>query len=523
MSKIHIYDTTLRDGSQAEEITFSVEDKVAIAHLLDDLGVEYIEGGYPAPSNAKDLEFFKRMKKHPLRKAKLVAFGSTRRAKLKVDQDPAIQSLLDAGTANIAIVGKTWDLHVRDVLRISLEENLKVIRDSVTYLKSQRKKVLFDAEHFFDAYRSNPEYARQVLEAASESGADWIVLCDTNGGTLPPELERITAESKDRVATPIGIHTHNDSELAVANSLAAVRAGAGMVQGTINGYGERCGNANLCSVIPNLQLKMGNLCLPPKKIAKLTVVSRTISEIANVPPREYSAFVGLNAFAHKGGLHVDAVRKNPVSYEHVFPAVVGNERRLIISEQAGVASVLFKAEQMGVKLKPGSEEARRIIEQLKDLEHSGYKFEGADASFRLLMEKSLKQHRPFFNLHGFRVIVERRENKLVTEATIKLDINNHKVHTAAEGDGPVNALDNALRKALEPYYPRLKKMQLVDFKVRVLESKSGTGANVRVFVESRDERNVWGTVGVSTNIIEASWEALLDSIEYKLRSDRKWR
>jgi len=523
MQKVAIYDTTLRDGAQAEEVEFSVEDKLLVARLLDDLGVDFIEGGYPAPSNAKDLEFYQRIKKDPLKNACLVAFGSTRRAKYKADQDPALQSLLDTGAPAMAIVGKSWDLHVREVLRISLEENLKMIRESVAYLKSKRRQVLFDAEHFYDGFKANPEYAMEALRAAAEAGVDWLVLCDTNGGSMPHEIDRITRQVASELAVPVGFHGHNDTELAVANSLAAVLAGAEMVQGTINGYGERCGNANLCSIIPNLQLKLGRPCLPSRKLAKLTTIARTVSEIANVPPREQNAYVGMNAFAHKGGLHVDAVRKTTVSYEHVVPESVGNQRRIIISEQAGVASVLFKAEQMGINLQPGSEEAKRIIEQIKVLENGGYKFEGADASFRLLVEKNLRERKPFFTLDGFRVSVERRDGKLLSEATIKLDVKGERVHTAAEGDGPVNALDTALRKALEPHYPSLKKMKLVDFKVRVLESKTGTAANVRVFIESQDEERVWGTIGVSTNIIEASWRALVDSFEYKLNCDRAWK
>jgi 2-isopropylmalate synthase len=522
MSKIFLYDTTLRDGSQSEEIEFSVEDKIAIAHLLDQK-MDFIEGGFPAHTNAKDLEFYRRMKKRPLRHARLVAFGSTRRAKYQVQQDPSLQSLLEAGTPAVAIVGKTWDLHVRDVLRISLEENLKIIRESVEYLKTKKRQVLFDAEHFFDAYAANREYAEKVLLAASAAGADWIVLCDTNGGTLPVVLAKVLAEVGGLVRTPLGIHAHNDSEMAVANSLAGVEAGATMVQGTINGYGERCGNANLCSLIPTLQLKMGKACLAPPQLKQLTNLANSVAEIANVPPRDYSAYVGYNAFAHKGGLHVDAVRKNPVSYEHIPPEAVGNERRIIISEQSGVASVLFKAAQMGVKLESGSAAAQSVIERIKQLEHDGYKFEGADASFRLLLERYLRKHQPFFELSGFRVSVEKREDKLISEATIKVVVKGKPIHTAAEGDGPVNALDSALRKALEPHYPALKKMHLVDYKVRVLDSKSGTEARVRVFIESRDGKRAWGTVGLSTNIIEASWEALVDAIEFKLHSDRGWK
>jgi 2-isopropylmalate synthase len=398
-----------------------------------------------------------------------------------------------------------------------------MIRETVKHLKSKKRDVIFDAEHFFDGYRANPDYARQVLAAAADGGCDWIVLCDTNGGSLPEEVQRVTLEMHCGFSVPFGIHAHNDSELAVANTLAAVQSGATMVQGTINGYGERCGNANLCTVIPNLQLKAGCHCLEPAQLRKLTHVSRSVAEIANLAPREYSPYVGLQAFAHKGGLHVDAVRKTPLSYEHVPPAVVGNERRIIISEQAGVASVLFKAEQMGIKLAPGSDEAKNIIEKIKLLEHAGYKFEGADGSFRLLVEKHRNRRRKFFTLMGFRVIVEQRDDKLISEATIKLKVRDQIRHTAAEGDGPVNALDNALRQALKPFYPGLRKMQLVDFKVRVLDSKAGTESKVRVFIESRDEKTSWGTIGVSTNIIEASWEALLDAFEFKLHADTRWR
>ncbi len=518
-----IYDTTLRDGSQAEEIQFTLEDKLAIARHLDDMRIPYIEGGYPAPSNTKDLEFYKAIQKQPFKHAQVVAFGSTRRAKYKVKDDPAVQALLDTAAPVIAVVGKTWDLHVKDVIRTTLEENLNMIKDTVSYLKSKHKKVFFDAEHFYDAFFANETYAMKVLKAASESGADWLVLCDTNGGTMPNDIERITRLVVESFPTAVGIHAHNDTELAVANSLAAVRGGATMVQGTINGYGERCGNANLCSVIPNLQLKMHQACLNAKQLGKLTVLSRTVAEIANVTPREQSPYVGMNAFAHKGGLHVDAVRKNPVSYEHINPELVGNERRIIVSEQAGVASVLFKADQMGFAIEPGSTEAKSIIQKIKELEHLGYKFEGADGSFRLLVHRQLNHSNPFFDLEGYRVIVEQRGNTMVSEATVKVRIKGELIYTAAEGDGPVNAMDNALRKAFEPYYRSLKQMRLVDYKVRVLESKTGTDAKVRVFVESQDERNVWGTVGVSTNIIEASWEALIDAIEYKLRNDKKWR
>ncbi len=523
MSKIVIYDTTLRDGSQAEEIQFTLEDKLAIARHLDDMHIPYIEGGYPAPSNTKDLEFYKAIKKKPFKHAQLVAFGSTRRAKYRVQDDPAVQALLDTGAPVIAVVGKTWDLHVKDVIRTSLEENLNMIRDTVSYLKSKNKKVFFDAEHFFDAFRANETYAMKVLGTASEAGADYLVLCDTNGGTMPDELERITRLAVESFPTPVGIHAHNDTELAVADSLAAVRGGATMVQGTINGYGERCGNANLCSVIPNLQLKMNHTCLGAKQMGKLTVLSRMVAEIANVAPREQSSYVGMNAFAHKGGLHVDAVRKNPVSYEHINPALIGNERRIIVSEQAGVASVLYKADQMGFHIESGSAEAKSIIQKIKELEHLGYKFEGADGSFRLLVHRHLNRSNSFFELEGYRVIVEQRGNAMISEATVKVRIKGTLVHTAAEGDGPVNAMDNALRKAFEPVYHSLKTMRLVDYKVRVLESKTGTDAKVRVFVESQDESSVWGTVGVSTNIIEASWEALIDAIEYKLRNDKKWR
>lgn len=523
MNKIFVYDTTLRDGAQAEEIEFSLEDKLTIARLLDQLGVDFIEGGYPAPANTKDLELYQRLKRQPLKHARLVAFGSTRRAKYRVDQDPAVHSLLATGAPAVAVVGKTWDLHVREILRTSLDENLKMIKDTVAYLKEKKRSVFFDAEHFFDGYQADPEYAMQAVRTAAEAGADWIVLCDTNGGTMPESIRRIVDAVGCEVKAPLGIHAHNDCELAVANSLAAVAGGANLVQGTINGYGERCGNANLCSLLPNLQFKMRRACLSPSQIKRLTQTAHNVSEIANVPPREQTPYVGNDAFAHKGGLHVDAVRKNPVSYEHIEPTRVGNQRRIIISEQAGVASVVFKAEQMGIRLDPGTEEAKAIIEKIKMLEHDGYKFEGADASFRLLVEKHRRRRPGFFELGSFRVSVERRGSELISEATIKLKVDGKPIHTAAEGDGPVNALDSALRKALEPYYPSLKKMHLVDFKVRVLDSKAGTEAKVRVYIESQDDRRAWGTIGVSTNIIEASWEALVDSVEYKLHSDRGWK
>lgn len=516
MTKVRIYDTTLRDGAQAEGISFSLDDKVRIAQRLDELGIHYIEGGWPG-SNPKDIKFFQRMKRMRLKNAKLTAFGSTRRAKYPAEEDPNIRALLKSGTKVVCIFGKSWDLHVRIALGVSLEKNLELIEDSVSYLKKKKKEVIYDAEHFFDGYKDDPSYAFKTLEAAQRAGADWIVLCDTNGGTLPFELSKIMREVRKKIKVPLGIHAHNDSGLAVANTLTAVQEGALQVQGTINGLGERCGNVNLCSVIPNLQIKMGMECIKKKQLARLTEVSRYVAELANLPHDERQPFVGNSSFAHKGGIHVSAVKKDPRTYEHILPELVGNHRRILVSELAGRSNILYKAKEYGLDLEKKTPQTVKVLKDLKRLEDEGYQFEGAEGSFELLMKKALGKYKSLFDLEGFRVTVEKRKDgTLNCEATIKVKVEGIEEHTAAEGNGPINALDNALRKALEEFYPSLKNVRLTDYKVRVLDVKAGTAAPVRVLVEARDKKERWGTVGVSTNIIEASWQALVDSLEYKL-------
>lgn len=516
MTEVKIYDTTLRDGAQAEGISFSLEDKVRIAQKLDELGIHYIEGGWPG-SNPKDIKFFQRMKRINLKNAQLTAFGSTSRAKYPVEKDPNIRALLGSETKVVCIFGKSWNLHVKVALGVSLEKNLELIEDSVSYLKKKKKEVIYDAEHFFDGYKDNPSYALKTLKVAQEAGADWIVLCDTNGGTLPQELIKIIRKVTREIKVPLGIHAHNDSGLAVANTLAAVQEGALQVQGTINGLGERCGNVNLCSVIPNLQIKMGIDCIEKKQLARLTEVSRYVAELANLPHDERQPFVGNSSFAHKGGIHVSAVKKDPRTYEHILPELVGNHRRILVSELAGRSNILYKAKEYGLDLEKRTPQIEKVLEDLKRLEDEGYQFEGAEGSFELLMKKALGKYRSLFDLEGFRVTVEKRKDgTLNCEATIKVKVAGIEEHTAAEGNGPINALDNALRKALEEFYPSLKKVRLTDYKVRVLDVKRGTAAPVRVLVESRDKKGSWGTVGVSTNIIEASWQALVDSLEYKL-------
>ncbi|HXG62955.1 MAG TPA: citramalate synthase [Planctomycetota bacterium] len=519
--RIKIYDTTLRDGTQGEGVTFSMEDKVRIARRLDEFGVHYIEGGWPG-SNPKDVRFFERMKEVPLRRAKLAAFGSTRRPHTAASADSNLRRLVESGASVATIFGKTWDFQVLEVLNASLEENLAMISDSVGFLKPRFEEVVYDAEHFFDGFKSNREYALRTLRAAEEAGASCLVLCDTNGGTLPHEVVEIIREVRRHVRAPLGIHVHNDGECAVANSLAAVLEGVDHVQGTINGYGERCGNANLCSIIPNIMLKLGLPCLPEGSLAQLRDVSRFVSELANRPPWQHQPYVGDSAFAHKGGAHVAAVSKHPQTYEHVNPELVGNHRRVLVSELSGQSNVLWKAAQYGIDLSKNTPETRQILQLLKELEDQGYEFEGAEGSFELLMEKALGRHRGSFELEGWRVVVEKRGDAApAAEATIKLKVNGIPEHAAAEGNGPVSALDNALRKALDAFYPTLKTMSLRDYKVRILEGTQGTSAKTRVLIASGDGHETWGTVGVSHNIIEASWQALVDSIEYKLRLDRK--
>ncbi|RMF91840.1 MAG: citramalate synthase [Methanobacteriota archaeon] len=517
---IKLYDTTLRDGAQSERISFSVEDKLRIAEKLDELGIHYIEGGWPG-SNPKDAEFFQRAGSLDL-KAEVVPFGSTRRAGVKAGEDLNLKALLDAETDVVCIFGKSWDLHVKEALRTSLEENLAMIGESVAYLKDAGREVIYDAEHFFDAYKDNPDYALKTLKAAEEVGADVLVLCDTNGGTMPFEVEGIVKAVRKEVKTPLGIHAHNDSDMAVANTIAAVRLGVGHVQGTINGYGERCGNANLCSIIPNLKLKMGLDCLSDDRLKRLTEVSRYVSEIANLSPQPNLPYVGSSAFAHKGGVHVDAVSKNPRTYEHVEPEVVGNTQRVLVSELSGRANVVSKARELGFSLEKSTRETEEILRLLKEKEKEGYQYEGAEASFELLIREALNSNHRFFDLEGFRVIVERqRDGRMLAEATVRVKVGDEELFMAAEGDGPVNALDMALRKALYSFYPSLREMHLRDYKVRVLDEKRGTAAKVRVLVESGDMTGTWGTVGVSENIIEASFEALVDSIVYKLLRDSK--
>ncbi len=517
--KIVLYDALLREGPQTQGINLSVEDKISLALALDELGLHYLEGGWPG-ANPKDTLFFQKAKKLKL-KARLSAFGMTRRAHHKANQDPSLVGLVKAEVRTITVVGKTWDFHVTKALGITLEQNLEIINDSVKYLKSKTDEVFLDAEHFFDGYKHNPEYSLKCLEAALRAKADCLVLCDTNGGSLPEEIEAVVTRVHQRFpGVSIGIHCHNDSDLAVANTMAALSAGATQVQGCVNGYGERVGNTNLTSLIPNLALKKGLSFLRPVHLDKLTDVSRRVDEILNQNPRPSAPYVGKNAFTHKGGMHISAVQKATQAYEHVNPEQVGNQRKLVLSDQSGVSAVLHQAGKGRIKLDKNTPEAKAIIAEVKQMESEGYQFEGAEASFELLLKKALGKHRNFFDLVGFRVIVENRgDGKMISEATIKLKVNGVLENTVGEGDGPINALDQALRKALTKFYPALKEVRLTDFKVRVLDAKEGTAAKVRVLIESRDQKDAWGTVGVSENIIEASWEALVDSIDYKLLKD----
>lgn len=520
MSLVKLYDTTLRDGTQAEDISFLLEDKIRIALKLDEMGIHYIEGGWPG-SNPKDVAFFKEIKKEKLYRAKIAAFGSTRRAKVTPDKDQNIRTLVQAEPDVVTIFGKTWDFHVHEALRISLDENLELIFDSLEYLKANVSEVFYDAEHFFDGYKANPEYAIKTLKAAEQAKTDCIVLCDTNGGTLPFEISQIIKEVRKHIKTPLGIHTHNDSECAVANSLVAVNEGIVQVQGTINGFGERCGNANLCSIIPALKLKMKRECISDDQLRKLSELSRFVYELTNLSPNKHQAYVGKSAFAHKGGVHVSAIQRHPETYEHLRPELVGNSTRVLISDLSGRSNILAKAEEFNINLDSKDPVTLEILDNIKEMEHRGYQFEGAEASFELLMKRALGTHRKFFSVIGFRVIDEKRheEQKPLSEATIMVKVGGKVEHTAAEGNGPVNALDNALRKALEKFYPRLKEVKLVDYKVRVLPAGQGTASATRVLIESADKDSRWGTVGVSDNIVDASYQALLDSIEYKLHKD----
>lgn len=514
--KVYLYDTTLRDGTQGEGISLSVEDKCKIALRLDQFGVDFIEGGWPG-SNPKDMAFFERVKSMSFSHAKITAFGSTCRPGVAADQDENLQAILSSGVKAAAIFGKSWDLHVTEALKTTLDENLRMIRESVAYLKSKGLTVLFDAEHFFDGYKRNPVYALRVLETAEEAGADWLVLCDTNGGSLPHEVQEIVSDVRACTHIPLGIHSHNDGELAVANALMAIRAGATQVQGTMNGIGERCGNANLVSVIPNLQLKLGYSCVEPEKLTQLTKLSRYVSEIANMVTPNNQPFVGNSAFAHKGGIHVSAVLKNPETYEHMQPEEIGNRRRVLVSELSGQSNLLAKAEELQLTFDKENPEARQMIKKIKEREHQGYQYEGAEASLSLMLLEASGELKELFSLETFKILMEKtNDHSILSEAVVKLRVNNQTVHTAADGNGPVNALDNALRKALGEYFPALADMHLTDYKVRVLDESEATAAKVRVLIESASEGERWSTVGVSTNVIEASWEALVDSIRYLL-------
>jgi 2-isopropylmalate synthase len=516
-NRIEIYDTTLRDGSQGEGVNFSVEDKCRIAEHLDALGVDFIEGGWPG-SNPRDVEFFERARALRLSHARLAAFGATRRKSFSCETDPSIQALLKAETPVLTIFGKSWSLHVTEALRLTHEENLEIISDTVRYLAARAPCLIYDAEHFFDGYADDPEYALATLRAAAEGGPARIVLCDTNGGSVPEVVARVTRVVAEHINIPLGAHCHNDGELAVANTLAAVGAGAEHVQGTINGYGERCGNANLCSVIPNLELKMERATnVGLGRLARLRETARFVSELANVALPSSAAFVGDSAFAHKGGVHVSAVEREPRTYEHIAPERVGNRRRILVSDLAGRSNLLAKARELGLALPCEG----RVLDELKRLEHDGYEFEAAEASFELLVRRMDGTHRSYFDLLGFRVIDEHLGALMpMSEATIKVRVGDCVEHTAASGTGPVNALDHALRRALEKFYPALAEVRLIDYKVRVITgSLSGTASLVRVLISSGDGRNRWGTVGVSTNIVEASWRALVDAVEYKLLKD----
>ncbi len=526
MTNIKIYDTTLRDGSQAEDVHFSTEDKVRIACRLDELGVHYIEGGWPA-SNPTDQKFFQEIKNYALKRARIAAFGSTHPAKKTPESDPNLQSIINAQTDVVTIFGKTWDVHVHDALRTTLERNLELIYNSLAYLRPKVKELFFDAEHFFDGFKTNKDFALACLKKAIEGGAEAVILCDTNGGTTPMELMEIIKEVKAGIKDiPFGIHTHNDSELAVANTLIAVDLGAVQVQGTINGYGERCGNANLCSIIPCLQLKMGIECIPEKNLSLLTSTAHYVAEIANLGAFHRQPFVGRSAFAHKGGIHVSAVRRNARTYEHIVPELVGNKQRILLSDLAGQSNILFKAKRYGFHLDKDDPFVLDLLSKLKNLESQGYEYSAAEASFELLLNRTLGRARKYFSLDSYRVLESKRglEEEPLSEATVIVRVGGILEHTAASGKGPVNALDNSLRKALEKFYPALSEMHLVDFKVRVFSVNntgnfSGTASKVRVLIESADRTSQWVTVGVSFNIIEASRQALEDSLNYKLFKD----
>lgn len=521
--KIFLYDTTLRDGTQSEDVNFTVIDKVRIAERLIDFGIDYIEGGWPG-SNPRDMEFFSALKGSNININKISAFGSTRRAKKTCESDEIIQSLLEANVPNITIFGKTWDLHVTEALKISLNENLDIIYDTIKYLKQKVDKVFYDAEHFFDGYMANHEYALKTLVIAKEAGADCLVLCETNGGAMPDKvLEIVTAVKNTLGDYPFGIHAHNDCEMGVANSVMAVCGGAIHVQGTINGYGERCGNANLCSIIPNLQLKYGYNCVSDEKLKKLKSLSDFVDEMGNLKHNTHRPYVGKSAFAHKGGVHVSAILKNSKTYEHISPELVGNTQRVLLSDLSGKSNLIYKAKEFGLDIDSKSETVQNLLNQLKELENRGFQFEGAEASFELLIRRAMNNLPELFDILSYRVIDEKNKALSVApmaEATVRVSVNGESAHTVAGGNGPVNALDKAIRRALIHFYPELKDMVLVDYKVRILSSHNGTKATTRVLVVSKDNHSTWSTVGVAENIIDASYQALLDSIIYKLIKDK---
>ncbi|MEJ2642599.1 MAG: citramalate synthase [Desulfosarcinaceae bacterium] len=531
MEPTFVYDTTLRDGTQGENISFSADEKLKIAKRLDEIGIQYIEGGWPG-SNPRDMEFFDLAKRETFKSAKLAAFGATRKPGIAPQDDPNLQALVASQTPVVTVFGKTWRLHVEEIMDNTAKENLAMIEESVRFLKNQGREVVYDAEHFFDGYRDDREFALTTLAAALSAGADTIVLCDTNGGSLPFDVAAITRDVADHLATAaanperrpvrLGIHTHNDCGMAVANSIMAIEAGAVMVQGTINGYGERCGNADLTSIIPILCTKMNHPCLASSDLAKLKNLSRYVSELANLVPLNSRPFVGKSAFAHKGGIHVNAIMKQPRAYEHLDPAVVGNKRRVLVSDLAGRSNVEYKARELGVDITRNGHDSRKIVSAIKQMEQEGYQFDTADGSFKILLEKFTDQFEPMFDLEAFRITTEKDQEKPCSaHATVKIKVAGSDEITAAEGDGPVSALDNALRKALSQFYPDLDSMRLVDFKVRVIDGREGTAARVRVLIESRDQDEIWTTIGVSEDIIEASWRALTDSFQYKLAKMQK--
>ena len=534
MDPILLYDTTLRDGTQGENVTFSADEKLNIAMRLDDIGMHYIEGGWPG-SNPRDVAFFNLTKRISFKNARLAAFGSTRKPGITADQDENLKALLETETPAVTVFGKSWDLHVEKIMNNTLPENLSMINDSVVFLKKHGREVIYDAEHFFDGYKNNRDYALQSLSAALDGGADYIVLCDTNGGTLPFQLESIITEVQQHLnsigtdpsknsSVKIGIHSHNDCGMAVANSITAVQNGAVMVHGTMNGYGERCGNADLTSIIPILSLKMERECVTQKNLKKLKSLSRYVSETANLVPLNSRPFVGKSAFAHKGGIHVSAIMKTPRAYEHMDPEMVGNSRRVLVSDLSGKSNVEYKAKELGVELGKNGFDSRQIASEIKQMEQEGYQFDSADGTFKILLEKFTDQFKPHFALESFRVTIEKdKDQPCSAHATIKISVGDREEITAGEGYGPVSALDNALRKALDRFYPDLDTMRLVDFKVRVIDGSRGSAAKVRVLIESRDQNDIWSTMGVSEDIIEASWQALADSFQLKLENEERIR